>query len=188
MHAGRWLLRDGRPQRADPWRWLKPTADEDDRAALPDGPIIVPLALWRRRRNALIARAEVGVWLASDEFAEDMPEAADADPPAAFNRLALIALRFDSCVDGRGFSTARILRERYRYQGELRAAGDFLPDQLHYLRRCGCDAFELPESLAFADAERMLNAFSVHYQAAADSHRPRYRFGDADGAGAGPDD
>ena len=170
-----WLLRDGARVEADPWRFVESGAAAD--AALAPGALVWPLSLWRQRRAQVAARGgDVGVWLASDEFAEDMPEALEPDPVAAFQRLALIALRFDAFTDGRGFSTARTLRERYGYQGELRAVGGFLPDQLHYLRRCGCNAFELPERLALDDAARMLDAFSVHYQSAADARAPRYRF------------
>ena len=169
-----WLLRDGEPLRDDPWQLVESCADDAagtdggpadlaDLAALPAGPLLVPLALWRSAAAALRERGAVGVWLDSDEFAEDMPEAAAADPLAAFNRLALIALRFPALTDGRGFSTARVLRERYGYRGELRAVGAFMPDQLHYLQRCGCNAFALPETLALADALRLLRGLGLLY-------------------------
>src|SRR5690242_13288086 len=105
-------------------------------ADLPDGvPVIVPLALWIDRRAALIARGEVGVWLAP---AED-PAAVAADT----GRLAVIAIDFPQFTDGRGYSHARLLRERYGYTGELRAIGDVQRDQLYYLTQCGFDAFAI---------------------------------------------
>ena len=108
-------------------------------ADLPDGiPVIVPKALWLERRAALIARGDVGVWLAP------------ADPPGSLVedivRLPVIAIDFPQFSDGRGYSSARLLRERYRYTGELRAIGDIQRDQLYYLAQCGFDAFQIEDS------------------------------------------
>ena len=88
----------------------------------PSGPVIVPLALWRDRRAALLARGEVGVWLAPN----DDPEALVADVVV----LPLIAVDFPKFTDGRGYSIARLLRDRHGFRGELRAIGDVLRDQL----------------------------------------------------------
>ena len=118
-------------------------------ADLPDGvPVIVPLQLWLARRSALIARGETGVWLAP----ADHPGAL-ADDVA---RLPVIAIDFPQFTDGRGYSHARLLRERYRYAGELRAIGDVARDQLYYLAQCGFDAFVIPDGRDAGDA---LNGF-----------------------------
>jgi uncharacterized protein (DUF934 family) len=119
-------------------------------ADLPDGvPIIVPLSLWLDWRGALIARGDTGVWLAP------------ADHPAALAddvlRLQVIAIDFPQFTDGRGYSHARLLRERYRFAGELRAIGDVGRDQLYYLAQCGFDAFLIPDG---RDAETALGAFA----------------------------
>ena len=53
----------------------------------------------------------------------------------------MIAVNFPKFTDGRGYSTARLLRERYDYDGELRAIGDVVRDQFFYLKRGGFDAF-----------------------------------------------
>ena len=91
---------------------------------LPDGaPVIVPLRLWIERRAALIARGDVGVWLLPDEDPASL--AADV------SRLPVIAIDFPQFTDGRGYSHARLLRDRYGYQGELRATGDVQRDQLY---------------------------------------------------------
>ena len=116
-------------------------------ADVPDGvPVLVPLALWLDRRSALIARGETGVWLAP------------ADHPAAVaddvDRLPVIAIDFPQFTDGRGYSHARLLRERYHYAGELRAIGDIQRDQLYYLGQCGFDAFLIPDG-RHADAARV---------------------------------
>lgn len=127
---------------------------------LPDGvPVIVPLALWLERRAALIARGETGVWLAP------------ADDPAALtddvHRLPLIAIDFPQFTDGRGYSHARLLRERYRFAGELRAIGDIQRDQLYYLAQCGFDAFAIPDTKDARDALNGFLDFSDGYQATA---------------------
>ena len=79
-----------------------------------------------------------------------------ADDPAALvhdlPQLALVAVDFPHATDGRGYSTARLLRERYGYTGELRAVGDVGRDQLFYLARVGFDAFALREGEDVAGA------------------------------------
>lgn len=129
-------------------------------AEVPDGqPVIVPLALWLDRRAALIARGEAGVWLAP------------ADDPGAIAgdvyRLPVIAVDFPKFADGRGYSHARLLRERYRYPGELRAIGDVQRDQLYYLGQCGFDAFEIADARDAEDALLGFVDFSDGYQATA---------------------
>jgi uncharacterized protein (DUF934 family) len=129
-------------------------------ADIPDGvPVIVPLTLWVERRAALIARGEAGVWLAP------------AEPPGALaddvHRLPVIAIDFPQFTDGRGYSHARLLRERYRYAGELRAIGDIQRDQLYYLAQCGFDAFAIPDARDAGDALAGFADFSDGYQATA---------------------
>jgi uncharacterized protein (DUF934 family) len=87
----------------------------------------------------------------------------------------VIALEFDQFKDGRSYSLARLLRERYKFNGQIRAVGDVLHDQLFYMRRCGVDAFELRPDRSAEDALRAFKEFSVTYQAAADDTRPLYR-------------
>ena len=133
-----------------------------------EGDIIVPLKVWLARHDALAVRlGQTGVWLDSNEGAETI--AAD------LRRLPLIALRFPAFTDGRGYSTARLLRERYGYQGELRAVGEVLGDQLFYMLRCGFDAFELAAGKNVELALKCFDDFSVTYQAATDDPRPLYR-------------
>ncbi|WP_281647207.1 DUF934 domain-containing protein [Parendozoicomonas sp. Alg238-R29] len=86
-----------------------------------------------------------------------------------------VAIRFQAFADGRGFSLARLLRERLNYTGKLRAIGDFLPDQMHYLARCGFDSFSLPEGAKAETAEKCLKAFSEAYQISWDRKEPLFR-------------
>jgi uncharacterized protein (DUF934 family) len=118
---------------------------------------IVPLALWLPARETLRARADIGVWLKPS----DDPEALAADCPA----LPLIAVDFPQFTDGRGYSIARLLRERYAFRGELRAIGDVLRDQLYYLRQCGFNAFAVPADRNLEDALKGLSDFNDSYQA-----------------------
>jgi uncharacterized protein (DUF934 family) len=126
-------------------------------ADLPEAtPVIVPLTLWSIARAALIARGDAGVWLAP---AED-PDALAAD----VKHVPVIAIDFPKFTDGRGYSTARLLRERYGYRGELRAIGDIQRDQLYYLRQVGFDAFVLRDGKDAGDALLAFGDFSDGYQ------------------------
>ena len=86
-------------------------------------------------------------------------------------RLALVEVNFPAFGDGRGYSSARILREA-GYEGELRAVGDVLVDQLAYMRRCGFDAFEPDQQLDMDDVEAAFDRWPDVYQKAADTKTP----------------
>jgi uncharacterized protein (DUF934 family) len=137
----------------------------DDEPLPADRPVIVPLKRWQAERDALGGRnAAMGVRLES----ADKAEAIAAD----LGRLALVAIAFPTFRDGRGFSTARLLRERYGFKGELRAVGNVFRDQFLFMHRCGFDAYEVAdarEAEAFAAA---LASFSVVYQRTGDGRVP----------------
>lgn len=86
-------------------------------------------------------------------------------------RLQLIEVNFPVFGDGRGYSAARILREA-GYQGELRAVGEVLVDQIAFMRRCGFDAFAPEVPLDPADAEHAFNRFAEVYQPTTDGRTP----------------
>lgn len=86
-------------------------------------------------------------------------------------RLALVEVNFPAFGDGRGYSSARILRQA-GYDGELRAVGDVLVDQLAYMRRCGFDAFEPDQQLDMDDVEAAFDRWPDVYQKAADTRTP----------------
>lgn len=128
------------------------------------GPAIVPLARWQRERPLLQQRPEpLGVRLTSDQSPTAIAEDLD--------RFSVIALEFPKFTDGRAFSSARLLRERYRYAGELRAVGMVLRDQLMFMHRCGFDAFEVADPSAAKSWARAQSEISVFYQPAADRRR-----------------
>ena len=136
----------------DPWVTV---AAED---ALPlTGHIIVDLDRWQRDRETLITRnAWLGIRLKSDQPASLI--AAD------LAHFALVALEFPAFKDGRAFSTARLLRERHGFDGELRAVGQVLRDQLVFMRRCGFDAFEIAGEGALEGWLKAAAEVSVRYQ------------------------
>ena len=86
--------------------------------------------------------------------------------------FSIIALDFPIFKDGRSYSHARLLRERYNYKGELRAVGDVLQDQLFFMERCGIDSFQIRDDKDIEQALNGLKGFSVRYQAAADDTIP----------------
>ena len=87
------------------------------------------------------------------------------------DRLSLVEVNFPAYGDGRGYSAARILREA-GYQGELRAVGDVLVDQLSAMRRCGFDSFHPNKALDDAAVERALNRYADVYQKTVDGRSP----------------
>lgn len=137
---------------------------------VPAGKVLIPLALWLARREELAARlasGTLGVWL--DSFEEPEALAASVED---LNQWPVIGVNFPKFTDGRGYSIARLLRDRFGYRNELRAVGEVLRDQLFYMRRCGFDVY------AVRDPETALTAltdFTESYQGAADEPRPLYR-------------
>lgn len=153
---------------ADNWQLLEPGADGSPPLFTLSGDIIVPLALWLSQRDALIFRlGRIGVWLDSNE---DPASIADD-----LRLLSLVAVRFPHFTDGRGYSTARLLRERYGWRGELRAIGDILRDQLFYLARCGFDAYALRPDQDVALALAAFEDFSEGYQSSVERPSPLFR-------------
>jgi uncharacterized protein (DUF934 family) len=132
----------------------------------PSGDVIVSLDRYRELRSALQGR-KVGVQLRSDQ---EPKLVADLLPD-----LALVAVEFPGFKDGRGYTTARLLRDRFNYKGEIRAVGDVLRDQLYFMERCGFDAFELKPGKDIDGALKAFQEFSVTYQGATDDPRPLFR-------------
>ena len=127
-----------------------------------NAPAVVSLARWRKERAQLLQRsAAIGIRLASSDDVDDI-----ADDVA---RFGLIELEFPAFTDGRAYSSARLLRERYGFMAELRAVGNVLRDQFAFMHRCGFNAFEVKDSDA-GDWSEALSEIRVWYQPAADRH------------------
>jgi uncharacterized protein (DUF934 family) len=141
-------------------------AKAPDDAPLTDAPVILSKRRWLAERDGLASRTaplalQLDAGEAIDDIAVDLP------------RLALIALSFPKFADGRAFSTARLLREKHGFAGELRAVGNVLSDQIPYMRRCGFDTFEvthLPTRRALAEGR--IAEVTLHYQPSSAKEAP----------------
>ncbi len=140
-------------------------ADEEDIPSA--GDVIVSRARFAAEGEALLsAGRQVGVRLQPDEAVEDLVY----DLP----RIAVVALVFPKFRDGRAYTSARLLRERFAYAGQIRAVGDVLREQAQFMVRCGFDAF-VPADGSEPDAWlRATHRYRHVYQAAADGRDPIY--------------
>ena len=148
--------------------WVTVTPCENGNITVPEsGDVLVSLETLGNNKEALLAHdGKIGLLLSGDTELSDI----DAD----LENIDLIAINFPKFADGRGYSLARILRERACYKGELRAVGDVLRDQMFYLHRCGFNAFVVREDRDVEDALNAFKDFSVTYQADVHDERPIY--------------
>lgn len=129
--------------------------------------VIVTLAEWRAEPDEwLKGREAVGVRIASDKLPSDIPR---------IEALRLIAVEFPRFTDGRGYSVGRMLRERHRFQGELRAVGWVLRDHMLAMERVGFNAFEVQPGKPLESALRAFDELPIAYQATVADPRPLYR-------------
>ena len=153
---------------SDDWVVLRLNENETpENVTVAAGKIIVPLKVWQAQRDQLQDRADLGVWLNSDE----RQEALQGD----VKKFAVIAVNFPKFADGRGYSIAYNLRMRLGYTGELRAMGDVLRDQLFYMQRVGFDAFAPRPDRDIHEALKGLSDFSETYQISVDQKTPLFR-------------
>lgn len=133
------------------WRYIS------DDEGLSDGNVIVSLARWQTdKQNLCNSGRKLGVRINPADSLEDI-----ANDLAA---IQLIELYFPDFADGRLFSKAWLLRARYHYAGEIRAAGNFITDQVFYLTRVGVNAFSPENSRDLPSVLANLKDFTVHYQ------------------------
>jgi uncharacterized protein (DUF934 family) len=138
-----------------------------DGEALPEGALVVSLKRFLAETDALLAReAALGVRLETGESPQVLSE--------HLGRLALVLLHIPYFRDGRGFSWARLLRDRLAYKGEIRVSGHVLKDQLAFYARVGVDAFDIAQNIPFAQIEMAFSEISNVYQPAIDG-RPTIR-------------
>jgi uncharacterized protein (DUF934 family) len=144
----------------DPWLTAPDGAD-----LAPAVPQIISLERWQAADTGLRNRpGRLGIRLRSDQspalVADDL------------GRFEVVALEFPKFTDGRGFSYARLLRERYAYRGEVRAVGNVLRDQFLFMLRCGFDAFEVDCDRPLEVWHEAVAEFGVWYQPTADGRIP----------------
>ena len=134
----------------------------------PAGDILVSLDHWREHKAELTKHSgSVGLWIQGNEEIEAVVD--------TLTKMPVIAVVFPKFADGRGFSIARLLRERYDYQGEIRAIGNIIRDQLYLLQRCGFNGFELEAGIDLTEAAKSLQDFSDAYQVAVDQPVPLFK-------------
>jgi uncharacterized protein (DUF934 family) len=151
------LLRDGQII-IDEWQYV------GEAAAQAGAPLIVPFAEWQKEPDAWTARgSRLGVVLSPADKVEQLAP--------QLIRFALVAAEFPGPGEGRGYTQARLLRERWNFTGELRATGYVRRDQLFFMARCGFNSFELPES-ELQDAFTTFSTFSAAYQTSNDRGLP----------------
>ncbi len=137
-------------------------ADED---ALPaSGGAIVSLERFKAEQAA--TNQPLGIRLEPDQAVEDLAP--------YIGSAAMIALSFPKFRDGRAYSAAALLRERYGYTGEIRAVGDVLLEQAHYMARVGFDAFEPSDNTTAEEWTSRIGVFRHVYQAAGDGRAPAF--------------
>jgi len=138
-----------------------------DEQSVPPGDVIISLTRFQSEGEALLSESRaVGVRLESHEEVEalvyDLPQ------------LAVVALAFPKFGDGRAYSYARLLRERFGFKGEVRAVGDVLREQAGFMVRCGFDAFEPADGSTVEVWERAAQRFRHVYQRSTDGRPPAF--------------
>jgi len=147
----------------DPWQIVWP----DQELPQDNEHLLLPLDLWLELDKNGDRQPTWGVWLNSEDEVEALS--------GRFAELPCIAINFPGFMDGRGFSSARIIREHYGYRGPLRALGRIIPEQLLFLARCGFDSFAVDAERNIPDPRVYFGEFSVNYQGSADQPQPLFR-------------
>ena len=162
------IIKDGVILPRDCWTVLREATGPEVLQAVPGRSFIVPLEFWRRFRPQLEEYpGEKGVWLDSCQT----PASIAAD----LAEFTIVALNFPVFADGRSYSNARELREHYRFEGEIRAIGDVMRDQLYYMSRCGFNSFALRHDQDPESCLRAFTDFSTGYQPSVSEPLPLFR-------------
>lgn len=157
---------------ADGWQRLA-----DDAPVAKGASVIVSLTRLKNEHNSLFSAASrVGVDVGGDVNLDEL------EP--FLPRLGVIVVRFANMRDGRVFSIGRLLRERYGYAADMRAVGDFIPDQVLFLLRCGFTSFEVAETFPISSMKHSIAAYTAWYQRATDraASVPELRAGTPNGS------
>lgn len=145
----------------DPYTWVP------DENHVPRGDVIVSLQRFQSEGRRLLAEGrKVGVRIEANEQVEEL--AAD------LSKISVVALAFPKFLHGQNYSSARILRERFGYEGELRAVGDVLREQARFMVRCGFDTFEVADGSSADQWSHVVGRFRHVYQRAADGREPAF--------------
>ena len=150
------------------WNYVLPESLSQENLQLPDGDIVISVSDWQTFRDQCLTHpGKLGLILRSNE-----------EPLCIQNDLKhfeMIAIDFPVFGDGRGYSSAREVRTKYEYKGEIRATGDVLRDQLHLMERCGFNAFEVRKDRDLEEAMSGFSDFTFNYQADLSNPLPGFR-------------
>lgn len=129
-------------------------ADDEE---IENGNITISASRWLKEKTALSNhQGKLGIRLSPSNTAEEIAD--------DLQNISLIALEFPIFTDGRLFSQARLLRNQYDFDKEIRAMGNYMPDQVFYLSRVGVNSFQLEDSEKLPLALSTLEDFTVKYQ------------------------
>ena len=152
----------------DNWTVLRKATGPDVLTAAPGKNFIVPLKFWKMYQDKLEDYfGDIAIWLDSDENVNDIG--------SDLRQFTLIALNFPVFSDGRSYSNARELRQHLNYEGEIRAIGDVLRDQMFYMARCGFNSFEIRHDQDPDACLSAFNDFQTGYQSSIDEPNPLFR-------------
>jgi uncharacterized protein (DUF934 family) len=141
---------------ADAWVRVEDDADIAEETA-----VVVTLERWLADAETLRKRnAPVAIALTNDQSPSQIIDDLES--------IDAVFLAFPAYTDGRAYSQARLLRQRYGYKGEIRATGNVLRDQYAFMQRCGFDAFEISGGADLAGWGKSAAVMSAPYQTAAD--------------------
>ena len=144
-----------------------PFTHVSDDQGLPPGDVIISLTRFQSEGDRLLSEGRsVGVRIEPAEEVETLAY----DLP----RIAVVAVTFPKYRDGRGYTAARLLRERYGFKGEIRAVGEVLREQAGFMVRVGVDAFEPADTSTPEQWARAARRHRHVYQRAADGRTPAF--------------
>jgi len=137
-----------------------------DAEALSGSNLYVPISIWLEHANDLAGRSDVAPIIYGDTVLDEVID--------SIRTCEAIAIDFPSFTDGRGYSQARLLREKFDVKSDLRAIGDVLLDQIFFMKRCGISSFELKDGIDAEKALNYLNTFSDPYQTSVERPTPLF--------------
>ena len=151
-----------------------PTQKQIEDTVVPEkGHLILPLKVFLHHKEALDQRlkfGEIAIWIYTHEEIEK-----NLDNGDSLNQFPLIAIKTEKFADGRIFSIAARIRNKFHFKNDLRAMGDVLKDQLYFLKRVGFSSYMIRADRNVNDAISSLKDFSDPYQGAYDLKEPVWR-------------
>lgn len=149
------------------WQYIAPS-ENDEAITLPSTDhIVIPFSTWLAQPELISGEGTYGIHVYPGDDISQFE--------GKLEQFTLVAIHFPAFADGRGYSYARTIREQFKFDGEIRATGDVLRDQISYLYRSGFNAFEVREDKDLNDALNGLKDFSMNYQADIHQADPIYR-------------